>query len=176
MTRPHHPFGGPPRRSARPPAPAADTPAAGTGGPGLAADAERLAVLRVPAAEEHVALVRLCTLHLAGAAGLGAVRVSDLRLAVAEACGTFLEPLEPAPVTGVASRGDIRVRFDLQRDLLRIQVRGRAPAGWPDRGGLGWLVLRALVGDLSWERDGADGVLTLVEHLPAAEGFRFAAL
>ena len=172
MTRPHHPFGGPPRRSARPPAAAPDT--AATGGAGFAADAVRLAVLRVPAAEEHVALVRLCTLHLAGTAGLGAVRVSDLRLAVAEACGTFLEPLEPAPVPG-ASRGDIRVRFDLRRDLLRIQVRGRAPAGWPDHGGLGWLVLRALVGDLSWERDGADGVLTLVEHLPA-EGFRFAAL
>ena len=165
MTRPHHPPGGPPGRSIRQP-PAVAAAAAG----GLAAGGARLALLRVPAAEEHVALVRLCTLHLAGTAGLGAVRVSDLRLAVAEACGTFLEP---TPVPG-APRGDLEVRFGLQRDRLRIQVRGRAPAGWPDRG-LGWLVLCALVGDLSWERDGAAGILTLVEHLPAAEEFRFAA-
>jgi hypothetical protein len=135
-------------------------------------DGLRLAVLEVPAAEEYVALVRLCTLHLVGGVGLGAARVSDLRLAVAEACGTFLGS---APAPG-PPRSVLRVRFDLLPDCLRIRLAGRAPAGWPDRDALGWLVLGSLVGDLCWEHDGDSGLLTLVEHLPAAGEFRFAAL
>jgi len=157
-------------------------------GPGPSPGTVRLAAVTVPAAEEHAAFVRLAALHVAGVIGLGPERAADFRLAVGEACGQFLAP-------GTATTGDvteagaserhhareqhhahIAVRFEVSRARLRVTVRGRIRDGWPDVGGLGWLVLSALVGDLHWSRDAEVGTLVLVEHLPAAEGFGFAAL
>lgn len=102
----------------------------------------RLATITMPAGERYVAFARLATGHLCGLLGLTLSRVADLRLAVGEACGQFL---------GTDGAGMLELSFEREPDTLRITVRGPVAGEWPDRAGLGWLVLDALVGDLRWE-------------------------
>jgi anti-sigma regulatory factor (Ser/Thr protein kinase) len=158
-------------------------PVVRAGGARTAHGAVRLAAVTVPAAEEHVAFVRLAALHVAGVIGLGPERAADFRLAVGEACAQFL-PAGTADAGDAAEGSDaskgrharIAVRFELSQARLRVTVRGRIRAGWPDVGGLGWLVLTSLVGDLHSSRDAEVGTLTLVEHLPSGDGLSFAVL
>jgi hypothetical protein len=151
--------------------PAAD--AAGDGS-GQGDKAVRLATLAVPAADRHIALVRIAALHMAGVVGLGAGRAADLRLALDEACGQFLGAVPPG--SPARRRAAIEIRFELTRGRLRTTVRGPAPTAWPELGGLGWQVLSSLVGDLHWTQDGGVGTLVLIEHLPAADEFTYLAL
>ncbi|HEX4791266.1 MAG TPA: ATP-binding protein [Actinospica sp.] len=147
--------------------------AAGDGGaPGK--PAVRLATLAVPALDRHIALVRIAAVHVAGSVGLTVGRVADIRLALDEACGQFLGAVPPG--SPARRRASIEVRFELARGRLRMTVRGPAPAGWPELGGLGWQVLSSLVGDLHWTQEGGVGTLVLVEHLPAADELTYLAL
>jgi anti-sigma regulatory factor (Ser/Thr protein kinase) len=141
---------------------------------GEADGAIRLAAVTVPAAEAHIALVRLAVLHVAALVGLEPGRAADLRLAVAEACGQYLA-VGPAG-SPTRRRAAIAVRFERLGACLRVTLRGPAPAEWPHRDGLGWLLLSSLVGDLRWAQDGGVGTLVLVEHLPASDELSFAVL
>jgi anti-sigma regulatory factor (Ser/Thr protein kinase) len=147
-------------------------PAADAAGRGPAAPV-RLAVLAVPAAEEHVALARLAALQVAAAVGLEPGRAADLGLAVGEACGLFLAAVPPG--SPARRRAAVTIRFERAAARLRVTARGPVTGGWPDKDGFGWLLLSALVGDLHWTEDGGVGTLTLVEHLPAPDGFGYAA-
>ncbi|HWG25122.1 hypothetical protein [Actinospica sp.] len=118
----------------------------GTGTTG-AVGGVRLAAITMPAAERYVAFARLATAHLCGVLGLTVSRVADLRLAVDEACGQFLL----GPGSSVGSAGALELRFEREPEALRITVRGPIAGTWPDREGLGWLVLDALVADLGCE-------------------------
>lgn len=131
-----------------------ETAAAETAGP------TPLAVMAMPATERYLAFARLATAHMCEVAGLSAGRVADLRLAVNEACGQFLYA-----AAGGGSVGQLRLRFDLEPNALRITVGGPVTRGWPDRESLGWLVLRALVADLSHEAAGGFGTLVFAEPL-----------
>jgi hypothetical protein len=156
-------------------------PLAGVNGrrPGPQADPDpdgapqRLARLAFPASQEYVALGRLAVLHVAASLGLSAERAADLRLAVAEGCGQFLPGQAPDGAARGHLDGHIEVRFEHVPGMLRITLRGPATEGWPDRDGLGWLVLSTLVGDLRCARHGGVGVLTFVERLPAPERLSF---
>jgi hypothetical protein len=95
-------------------------------------------------------------------------RVSDLRLAVDEACTSFLVPapgreIEPVEETGAT----LQVSYDRYPDRLEVTVLGTAPPMWPGQDELGWEMLRAIVGDVHAEVIDGIGILTLVEPLPA---------
>ena len=124
----------------------------------------RMAAITMPASEAYVSFARLATAHIGGALGLSVGRVADLRLAVDEACGQFLQV--PSSFLGAAL--PLEIYFDRRPHALRITVRGPIPNYWPDRESLGWLVLDALVSELRCEippdEDGV-GTLAFVELL-----------
>jgi len=141
----------------------------------------RLALLSFAADKDHLALARMTAMHIAGLAGLPIGRVTDIRLAVDEACSLFLTGLvdtkvestdtaEPTGSIELAEPGGamITLCFDRLAEYLRISVSGPAPRRIPDADDLGWTMLCALVGRPRWEvRDGI-GTLTLTEPVPTA--------
>lgn len=142
--------------------------AAGTG-------PRRLALLSFAADKDHLALARMTAMHIAGLAGLPIGRVTDIRLAVDEACSLFLTGLsspngrrggDPATEGGAM----LTLRFDSLTEHLRISVSGPAPARNPDADDLGWLMLCALVGRPSWDVRGGVGTLTMTEPLSPVAG------
>jgi serine/threonine-protein kinase RsbW len=142
-----------------------------TGLAGQPAEVQRLAVVSFAADKDFLALARMTAMHVAGLAGLPIGRVTDLRLAVDEACALFLAP--PAGPHAPLLRGPhgsakLTLRFDRLPGHLRISVTGPLPPRPPDENDLGWTMLCALVGSPRWEvRDGL-GTLTLTEPLPAS--------
>src|SRR5579863_1282999 len=82
----------------------------------------RLAVLSFAADKDHLALARMTAMHVAGLAGLPIGRVTDIRLAVDEACSLFLSGSRGAEAGAMLS-----VRFDRLPGQLRISVSGPAP-------------------------------------------------
>jgi serine/threonine-protein kinase RsbW len=137
--------------------------------------ARRLALLSFAADKDHLALARMTAMHVAGLAGLPIGRVTDIRLAVDEACSLFLSGLGVSTATRLSDTGTeigamLTLRFDQLAQDLRISVSGPAPERRPDADDLGWLMLCALVGRPSWEvRDGI-GTLTMTEPLSPGSG------
>ncbi|HWG28131.1 hypothetical protein [Actinospica sp.] len=144
--------------------------------PPVESRARRLALLSFAADKDHLALARMTAMHVAGLAGLPIGRVTDIRLAVDEACSLFLSGLGASARstrlsdTGTELGAMLTLRFDRLAQDLRISVSGPAPERRPDADDLGWLMLCALVGRPSWEvRDGI-GTLTMTEPLSPAAG------
>jgi hypothetical protein len=139
-------------------------------GPSLPAGGVRMATITMPAAEAYVSFARMATTQVGAALGLSAGRVADLRLAVDEACGQFLE----AAVPDVEVAGSLHLYFDRYPETLRVTVRGPISNGWPDREGLGWLVLVALASDVNDEAGPEPGIgtLTFVERLAPDDASR----
>jgi serine/threonine-protein kinase RsbW len=143
------------------PAPEAGQGVAETAGPaGALPDSE--VFIEIPADRLYVVLARSAAVHLGSVLRLGITDVTDLRLAVDEACALFL--LHPAfPDSREAG---LACRFAAYRDELRVTVRAPVPAGFePDTEGIGWIMLDALVDDLEWTRQDGHGTLTLVKRL-----------
>jgi serine/threonine-protein kinase RsbW len=127
---------------------------------------ESLAVLTIPADKHYVAMARMTALHVAGIVGLPIGRATDLRLAVDEACGLFLDRGR-API---AASAGLTVAFTRHADALRVSVSGPAPARRLVDDDLGWTLLCALGGEPRWETRDGTGTLTLTEPLPARRG------
>jgi serine/threonine-protein kinase RsbW len=131
----------------------------------------RLATMTFAADKDYLALARMTAMHVAGLLGLPIGRVTDLRLAVDEACTVFLAgpsgPAAPLLARGRRDAATLTLRFELLAgEHLRISVSGPAPLRRPDEDDLGWTMLCALVGSPRWEvRDGV-GTLTLIEPIP----------
>ena len=130
----------------------------------------RLAVLTFAADKDYLALARMTAMHVAGLLGMPIGRVTDLRLAVDEACSIFLAgpsgPAAPLLPPGRHVAATLTLRFERIAEHLRISVSGPAPLRRPDEDDLGWTMLCALVGSPRWEvRDGV-GTLTLTEPIP----------
>ena len=133
------------------------------------ADARCLATVSFAADKDFLALARMTAMHVAGLVGLPIGRVTDLRLAVDEACSIFLlPPVGPhAPLRGRGPGAQLTLRFERLAGHLLISVTGPVPLRPPDESDLGWTMLCALVGSPHWEvRDGL-GTLTLTEPIPA---------
>ena len=130
----------------------------------------RMVSLTLLADEGYLPLARASAMHVGAILAFPLARVADLRLAVDEACISFLDgathndpDLLHAPYT---PPGKLELSYDRHNTSLHIVLRGVAPVAWPDRDELGWAMLEALVSEVRAEvRDGM-GVLTLIEPLP----------
>lgn len=119
-----------------------------------------MAALTFPADKDYLALARTSVMHVAGLLGLPIGRVTDLRIAVDEACAVFLTP---PPIVPSA----LELSFERHAGYLSVTVRGPAPATWPPGDDeLGWRMLQALVGEVRAETKDGVGTLTLIEPLP----------
>ena len=119
-------------------------------------------VIEIPADRLYVVLARSAAVHLGSVLRLGITDVTDLRLAVDEACALFL--LNPAFPDG--REIGLTCRFAAYREQLRVTVRALVPSGFaPDTEGIGWIMLGALVDDLVWSRQDGYGTLTLAKNL-----------
>lgn len=137
---------------------AANTPD-GSGLPEQHKPQRRMAEMRFPADKEHLALARTTAMHVAGLLDLPLSRVTDLRLAVDEACTAFLTAGRITPAD------TLELRYELLPDRLCISVRGPVPSHWPEVDEVGWSMLQALVSEVHAETVDGIGILTLVELL-----------
>jgi hypothetical protein len=123
-------------------------------------------------------------MHVAAVLGLPVGRLTDLRLAVNEACALLLRSGaaetqagdEAAPRAGgdggVGVGGEtgtmLELRFERCPGELRVLVSGPAPRHGSNPDEIGWILLRALVGDVRMDVLGGTATVTLTEPLPAA--------
>jgi anti-sigma regulatory factor (Ser/Thr protein kinase) len=126
----------------------------------------RMAALTIVADQEYLSLARTSAMQVAALLGLPLPQVADLRLAVDEACTSFLvaapgRSLEPAESTGAT----LFVCYDRHPGQLRVTVRGRAPAMWPTQDELGWEMLHAVAEQVRAEVVDGIGTLTFTEPL-----------
>jgi serine/threonine-protein kinase RsbW len=120
-------------------------------------------LLSIPAEREQVVLVRSVAGHIAARHGLSIADLTDLRLAVDEACGMFL--LSP-DVVRVADT--VECRFEERPETLSITVSTAVPEGFePDTEDVGWIMLGALVDELAWRVADGTGEIALTKHLNA---------
>ena len=137
--------------------------------------AQQRVVLTIPTKPEFVALGRLALTALGNQAGLEEETITDLKLAVSEACATFIvQPgSEPAHEMVGGGAGTIRIEYCITPDRWTILVRG------PDNGvrlnartddplsecAIGITVICALVDEVSLEPDGNRVTLSMVKRL-----------
>ncbi|HWG28882.1 hypothetical protein [Actinospica sp.] len=125
-----------------------------------------MAELTVVADREYLALARTSAMQVAALLGLSLPQVADLRLAVDEACTSFLvaapgRSVELAAVTGAT----LHLSYDRYPDRLRVTVRGLAPAMWPTQDEFGWEMLHAVAEQVKTEVVDGIGTLTFTEPL-----------
>jgi serine/threonine-protein kinase RsbW len=117
--------------------------------------------IEIPADRLYVVLARSAAVHIGAVLHLGITDVTDLRLAVDEACALFL--LHPAFPDGAAV--GLACRFAAYPGELRVTVRAPVPESFaPDTEGIGWIMLGALVDDLAWTRRHGYGTVTLAKR------------
>lgn len=126
----------------------------------------RTVVLVIPADREQVVLARSVVGHIAARLGLSVAELADLRLAVDEACGLFL--LAP----GFGGAGEmVECRFEESPGSLSVTVSAPMPPSvQPDVDDIGWLMLSALVDELTWKAEHGVARITLVKHLTVRGG------
>jgi serine/threonine-protein kinase RsbW len=130
----------------------------------------RMATLTLLADQDYLALARTSAMHIGALLFLPLPRVNDLRLAVDEACTSFLQSARhgEADAASPPPTGTMEVAYDRYPASLHVTVRAPAPNGWPGRDELGWAMLGSLVGEVRVSLDGGVGTLTLIEPLPTA--------
>jgi serine/threonine-protein kinase RsbW len=127
--------------------------------------------LAIPADRDQVVLVRSVAAHIGVRLGLTVEELTDLRLAVDEACGVFL--LSP-DFGGLGEALDCRFEElpgeDGASGMLVVTV--SAPVGptlGPDEDDIGWIMLGALVDELTWRTENGLGTVRLVKRLARRE-------
>lgn len=143
-----------------PPQMTASKSAASANGP--AGTAGRPVRVTVPADKTYVALIRSAASHLGARLELTIADLTDLRLAVDEACGLLLLPGE-FETTGA----ELHCRFDEYPDRLVVTVAAEADESAPDVDGFGWSVLSALVDELRWSYQDGWAKVELVKRATA---------
>jgi len=128
--------------------------------------------LVIPARAEYVVLCRLALAGLARARPLGEDVLSDLKLALTEACSNSIRH---AYAEGRAGR--VEIRYDLDAERIAVEVRDEGPGFEPpakelpatelDEGGLGLAIIRALVDELDVSANGSGSRVRFVKYLTA---------
>jgi serine/threonine-protein kinase RsbW len=118
-------------------------------------------LIRVPAHRDYIVVVRSAVTQLGARLGYTYAEITDLRLAVDEACCLLVgsRPAQTVP------KDDLECRIEVRAGVLHVDVTAAA-AGVepPDVEGFGWKVLTALVDSLSWARDGGKARIVLEKH------------
>ena len=130
----------------------------------------RMVTLSMIADMDYLALARTSAMHVGALLALPLARVTDLRLAVDEACVCFLDSAarrEPDSFGMSPVPESMELSYDRFPGELHVTVRAAVGAEWPAVDELGWAVLRALVGDVEVEVEDGVGSLTLILPLPA---------
>jgi serine/threonine-protein kinase RsbW len=99
--------------------------------------------------------------------GFTVQEITDLRLAVNEACGLLVAGSTGGPLTV----GTMECRAEVRGEVLRVVV--SAPAGGfgaPDVDGLGWNLMSALVDTLTWAQDGVTARVDLEKRCGVGSG------
>lgn len=130
----------------------------------------RMLTLTMLADQDYLAMARTSAMHIGALLFLPLPRVNDLRLAVDEACTSFLQAARDADADTAdpASVRTMELSYERHPAHLHVTVRARAPRGWPGRDELGWAMLGTLVGEVRARVDDGVGTLTLIEPLPTA--------
>ena len=127
--------------------------------------------LSIPGDRDQVVLVRSVAAHIGVRLGLTVEELTDLRLAVDEACGVFL--LSPE-FGGLGEALDCRFE-ELPGDdgtcgTLVVTVSAPvSPTLGPDEDDIGWIMLGALVDELTWRTENDLGTVRLVKRLAGRE-------
>jgi len=139
--------------------------------------------LVIPRRAEYVSLCRLVAGAVGAGESLGEETIADLKLVVSEACGCFMAesdtgPSAPASSDASPTLGSLRIDFDIVPESWEITVsdpEGRCRDLASRRcdpnseGGLGLIILRALVDSMEYVDSDAEGSsLRLVKKMAAA--------
>jgi serine/threonine-protein kinase RsbW len=123
-------------------------------------------LIRVPADPDYLPVIRSATAHIGTRLGCTLSEVSDLRLAVDEACGLLLR--NTVPDRSADGAGDLECRFVLDDPSLRVMLSLRAQnAARPDTDEFGWTILAALVDDVVWRSEGPTVHVEILKHRAA---------
>jgi anti-sigma regulatory factor (Ser/Thr protein kinase) len=129
----------------------------------------RMVTLTLQADRDYLALARTSAMHVGALLFLPLTQVHDLRLAVDEACSSFLQALRRSADGSAAGQAEtMEISYDRYPSALHVAVRARAPQGWPAHDELGWALLGSLVGEVTVSVEDGVGTLTLIEPLPSA--------
>ena len=129
----------------------------------------RMVTLTVLADRDYLALARTSVMHVGALLFLPLPQVKDLRLAVDEACSSFLQPMPPevgADEAPGATTETMQLSYDRYPASLHVTVRARIPRGWPESDELRWAMLNSMVGEVRVSAKDGIGTLTLIEPLP----------
>jgi anti-sigma regulatory factor (Ser/Thr protein kinase) len=121
---------------------------------------------------DYLALARTSAMHVGALLAFPLARVSDLRLAVDEACVCFLDSAarrEPDSFGMSQAPESMELSYDRYPDELHVTVRAAVGVDWPTVDDLGWAMLRALVGDVRVHVEDGVGELTLILPLPGGQ-------
>jgi len=125
--------------------------------------------LRLEARPENLALTRLALAGVAANAGASREVVSDLKLAVTEACTNVIKH-----AYGEDGHGEIVVRYTVEPGVVSVEIEdtgpgfelGAAPSGSRngDGNGMGLMIIRVLTDELSVSSEGAGTRLAFVKR------------
>ncbi len=115
--------------------------------------------MTVPARAEYVAVIRLITAGIGGRMAFSFDDIEDLKIAVGEVCTAAV----------LAGGPEVRLRFDVAQDELRIRVAhgGKVPKGRSQERELGTFLVRCLMDQVRTETDGPWHVTWLTKRLHA---------
>lgn len=131
-------------------------------------------IIERPARRQELAALLQFVVDTGTNEGLDALTLSDLRLAVEEACTNLIEHAYPP-----GAAGPISLSLRAERECIIVEIRDRAPpfdpanvtppdleASLEDRpiGGLGWHLIRGVMDEVRYDSDAAGNRLTLVKH------------
>jgi hypothetical protein len=115
---------------------------------GATAPGAATVLIKVPADRDYLVLIRSAAAHLGARVGCSVAEITDLRLAVDEAC-TLL--LADRPRLDAPWAAELECRIVVLADALAVTV--AAPADGlptPEADSFGWTILSALVDTLAW--------------------------
>ena len=129
----------------------------------------RMVAITLLADEDYLAFARTSVMHVGALLFFPLPQVNDLRLAVDEACSSFLHPTRfesGADAVPAASTETMQLTYDRYPTTLHVTVSARAPEGWPEADELVWAMLNSLVSEVRYTVVDGIGTLTLIEPLP----------
>jgi len=122
-------------------------------------------LLRLPADAAYLSVLRTTAAALAARLDVSVDEVDDVRIAVDEAASMLLQGVVPG--SDGAAGAALEVSFELSARQLVVEVSGPART-LPERGGVAWSVLEALVGEVRTTHGPTGSTVRMVHALRGA--------